>query len=299
MRGKRTQRYTARHLATGRRKAPPSAENRALWKLVICGAVFVLLVAVKLLFPEVASSLAQSASQLIGGNADFKEAFAAMGRAVSGEETVGESLQDAYTAVFNPSPLSLRVPEGEEQERQEETVPAQLSASTESSEPEQELTAEYPFETEQVAYSYTMPSLPDNASMAQRSLGFAYTTPLHGTLTSSFGWREHPIAGESRFHYGVDLAAETGTAICAFADGEVFATGESSTLGKYIILSHAQGYQTLYAHCSEIVKLSGSVSMGEIIAKVGQTGAATGAHLHFEFQDGTLYLNPIYYVDLG
>ena len=75
-------------------------------RLVICGAVFVLLVLVKLLFPETVDSLAQSAGQLIGRNADFKEAFAAVGRAISGEEPVGSSLQDAYTAVFNPSARS-------------------------------------------------------------------------------------------------------------------------------------------------------------------------------------------------
>ena len=69
----------------------------------MCGVIFVLLVAVKLLFPQTVSRLAQTAGELIGRDADFAEAFAAMGRAVSGEETVGDSLQDAYTAVFNPA----------------------------------------------------------------------------------------------------------------------------------------------------------------------------------------------------
>ena len=72
-------------------------------RLVICGAVFVLLVAAKLLFPEAVGRLADSARQLIGRDADFKEAFAAMGRAVSGEGPVGDSLQEAYSAVFNPA----------------------------------------------------------------------------------------------------------------------------------------------------------------------------------------------------
>ena len=72
-------------------------------RLTVCGVIFVLLVAVKLLFPQTVSRLAQTAGELIGRDADFKEAFAAMGRAVSGEEGVGDSLQDAYAAVFSPA----------------------------------------------------------------------------------------------------------------------------------------------------------------------------------------------------
>ena len=105
--------------------------------------------------------------------------------------------------------------------------------------------------------------------------------------------------GGSRFHYGVDLAADEGTDVVAFADGQVYASGESSTLGNYIMLSHAGGYVTLYAHCSRITAAGGSVSMGEKIAEVGSTGLATGPHLHFELHDGELYLNPIYYVAVG
>ena len=59
------------------------------------------------------------------------------------------------------------------------------------------------------------------------------------------------------------------------------------------------GYITLYAHCSRITASSGSVAMGEKIAEVGDTGLVTGPHLHFELHDGPLYLNPIYYVEVG
>ena len=72
-------------------------------RLVVCGVVFVLLVAAKLLFPEAVAGFARSAGRLIGRDADFREAFAAVGRAISGEEAVGQSLQEAYTAVFNPA----------------------------------------------------------------------------------------------------------------------------------------------------------------------------------------------------
>lgn len=133
--------------------------------------------------------------------------------------------------------------------------------------------------------------------MEQALLDFAYCTPVSGTLSSGFGYREHPLEGGERFHYGVDLAAASGTSICAFADGTVTAVGESTSYGKYCVLSHPGGYSTLYAHCSRVTAASGAaVAMGEKIAEVGQTGFATGPHLHFELQHDGVYLNPIYYV---
>lgn len=308
-------------------------------RLAVCGVIFVLLVAVKLLFPQTVSRLAQTAGDLIGRDADFKEAFAAMGRAVSGEEPVGDSLQDAYTAVFNPGEedavlasgtaavsdyldpaarlmrhYTLELPDPDEEEstgngEAEDTSPAaeQVAASlpveetAAVQEPPEEPAADQEVEetaTAAASQVYTMPALPENASLEQRNLGFAHTSPIVAPLTSPFGWREHPVSGGTKFHYGVDLGAETGTDICAFADGEVYATGDSSSLGYYIMIQHADGYMTLYAHCSKITVTSGAVTMGQKIAEVGETGIATGPHLHFELHHGDLYLNPIYYVEV-
>lgn len=326
----RTAGYRAKHLQRkrrktgGRRVAAGGKEDGALLRLVICGAVFVLLVALKLLFPRSVSALSQSAGQLLGRDADFKEAFAAVGRAVSGEEAPSESLQDAYTAVFGsaeiPAEAAAAFPaetegtaSGEQpQEMGQDTAEVVTGTAEQQPQPEtvgsgsetgaEIVSVEVPVEdvvTDTISYVYTMPPLPENASLEQRNLGFSCASPLVGTMTSPFGWREHPIEGEDRFHYGLDLAAETGTDICAFADGTVYATGESSTLGKYIMLEHPGGYITLYAHCDRVTVTGGSVVMGQKIAEVGQTGAATGPHLHFELHDGKLYLNPIYYVEVG
>ena len=152
--------------------------------------------------------------------------------------------------------------------------------------------------SEALSYVYTMPAPPENASLEQRNLGFDHRTPVLGALSSTFGWREHPVEGGNRFHYGVDLAAEEGTDILAFASGTVYATGESSTLGNYVMLQHQGGYITLYGHCREVTVTGGSVDMGDKNAEVGSTGLVTGPHLHFELHDGDLYLNPIYYVEV-
>ena len=108
------------------------------------------------------------------------------------------------------------------------------------------------------------------------------------------------MEGEERFHYGLDIGAAEGTAIACFADGTVTAVGESSSYGKYVTVSHEGGFSTLYAHCSRILAASGdTVGEGEPIAEVGETGMATGPHLHFELHKGSQYLNPIYYVALA
>ena len=77
------------------------------------------------------------------------------------------------------------------------------------------------------------------------------------------------------------------------------ATGESSSLGTYVMLTHPNNITTIYAHCSRVLVRSGQkVDMGEKIAEMGATGLATGPHLHLEILDGDTYLNPIYYVEV-
>jgi len=280
-----------------------------LLRLVICGVLFVLLVAVKVLFPQALGELSAAAGTLLIRDADFTEAFAAVGRAVSGEESVGDSLEDAYQAVFHPRQIPATRTVSRPSPASEGVVlsPGEAIRTLPLVHPlkqpgvEELLALTVEEETAPEAEGeglYAAISVPDNASLELRDLGFDSCTPVVGAVTSLFGWREHPISGGSKFHYGVDVAAPSGAAISAFADGSVYATGESSTLGKYIMLRHRDGYVSLYAHCSKVLKTSGEVAMGETIAEVGATGTATGPHLHFELQNGSVYLNPLYYLDV-
>ena len=140
--------------------------------------------------------------------------------------------------------------------------------------------------------------LPGNVDMLQRVLNFDYTDPVPaGDITSLFGARSDPLEGGGRFHYGLDIAGEEGAVISAFADGVVTAVGDSTDLGKYVTVTHEGGYSTLYAHCRRITASDGQqVRCGDPIAEMGDTGRATGVHLHFELHQDDVYLNPIYYV---
>lgn len=117
--------------------------------------------------------------------------------------------------------------------------------------------------------------------------GFALQFPLPGGLcekTSGYGWRTDPMGGQgSDFHYGIDLAVGTGTPVLAAADGVVRLAGSHKSYGNYLRILHADGDETLYAHLQYLFVRSGQqVTAGQVLGTVGQTGNATGPHLHFE-----------------
>ena len=114
--------------------------------------------------------------------------------------------------------------------------------------------------------------------------------PVSGPVTSGYGERIHPITGEESFHSGRDIAADEGDAISAVYDGEVIDVGVGELSGNYVKIDHGGGLVALYCYCSEVSAREGdAVRKGDIIAAVGQTGAATGPHLHFEIRvDGEL-----------
>lgn len=293
-----------------REERPRPRERRQLLQLVICSAIFVLLVAAKLVLPEPMARVNAKLSHAMEQNMDVRAVFSAVGRAVSGKSGLDETADEVYQAVFHPqkdeeavqaatqitasrAEGAIRVLRGYRQE-----IP--LGQTGQSQQTEEGSSDPGTAEVSTLAYVlYSNQNLPQDVSLEQAILDFDYCTPVSGALSSGFGYRDHPIEGEERFHYGVDLAANTGTEVDCFADGTVTAVGESSSYGKYCMVAHEGGYSTLYAHCSRITAPSGSaVRRGEKIAEVGETGFATGPHLHFELQKDGVYLNPIYYVSV-
>lgn len=112
-----------------------------------------------------------------------------------------------------------------------------------------------------------------------------------GTITSSFG----PRWGTT--HAGLDIGAQTGTAIYASDGGVVEVSGWYGGYGYAIIINHGNGYKTLYGHSSKLIAQVGQkVSKGQLIARVGSTGNSTGPHLHFEIIDNGSRKNPLNYV---
>lgn len=127
--------------------------------------------------------------------------------------------------------------------------------------------------------------------------GFPVAT---GYIGSGFGERTDPINGFGEYHTGIDFDAPAGTDITAVADGVVSFTGERPGYGNVVELDHGNGYMTRYAHNSKNLAVVGRrVHAGDVIAKVGSTGRATGPHCHFEVWLNGRAVNPRTYVNKG
>jgi len=112
--------------------------------------------------------------------------------------------------------------------------------------------------------------------------------PVCGAVSSGFGLRLDPFYGFPKFHKGIDIAAARGTPVSATADGDVSRAAWEGNYGKSIMLAHPGGLRTRYAHLDRILVRRGDpVCKGTLIGTVGETGRATGAHLHYEvLRDG-------------
>lgn len=120
-------------------------------------------------------------------------------------------------------------------------------------------------------------------------------------ITSSYGWRVHPIFKSRTFHSGVDMAAPYGTAIYASNSGKVIYSGWYGGYGKVVIIDHGkinnQNTSTLYAHMSASnVNVGEYVTKGQKVGNVGTTGYSTGPHLHFEVRKNGQTQNPLNYI---
>ena len=121
------------------------------------------------------------------------------------------------------------------------------------------------------------------------------------TVSSGYGYRRDPVYGSTKFHAGLDFAADTGTPVFATADGKVEVADRKSGYGNCVDIAHGYNYLTRYAHLSEIlVKEGQQVHRGEIVGKVGSSGKSTGPHLHYEVRFKEEPQNPVnyYFMDL-
>lgn len=269
-------------------------------KLYISAGIFIVLTAIKLLSPQAADVMREYISDALEMEKEQTQAIIALGTSLTKEgikegiyevfdflgkdESVEANTNQTPAPTMNPipeptpAPTPTASPEPTPTPTPEPTTPPKVAAFFES----QEEFSEY--------------EVPSDVSYELFTLPFEYTSPVKSDTSSGFGYRVHPISNEVKYHYGTDFAVNTGEKVHAFADGKIYACGECDSYGKYVIIDHADGCRTLYAHCSELLKGSGKVKMGDVIALSGATGAVTGPHLHFELMKGNTYLNPEFYI---
>jgi murein DD-endopeptidase MepM/ murein hydrolase activator NlpD len=117
--------------------------------------------------------------------------------------------------------------------------------------------------------------------------------PLEGPITSSFGERQDPINGEGAFHSGIDIGGLIGSPVRAAADGNVTGASMNAGYGREVVIDHGHDVTTIYGHLSVMSVVPGQhVMRGQIIGFVGQSGRATGPHLHYEVRVHNVPVNP-------
>jgi len=118
-------------------------------------------------------------------------------------------------------------------------------------------------------------------------------------MTSPFGYRTHPVHGDWRFHYGVDLAASSGTPIVATRSGVVTFAGYDWSAGYNVTIDHQDGFSSKYLHMTHYIVSAGQhVEQGQVIGYVGSTGTSTGPHLHFSILYNGSHVNPANYINI-
>ena len=127
---------------------------------------------------------------------------------------------------------------------------------------------------------------------------FAWPSNSSTRITSSYGYRTHPISGKQSLHRGIDIGAALGSNVLAAESGTVITAGWNNSYGYYITINHGGGLVTLYAHNSKLLVSKGDkVTKGQVIAKCGSTGNSTGPHIHFEVQLNGALQNPMNYLN--
>lgn len=156
--------------------------------------------------------------------------------------------------------------------------------------------SERQLERESIKLVYKISELSTGKNDNPESTG-SFSYPVRAPITSPFGPRRHPIFGVRSMHSGIDLAAPYGTPIKASEGGVVIYSGWYGGYGKVVILDHAKGFSTLYAHLSSTkVSVGARVKQGEVVGFEGSTGYATGPHLHFEVREQGKPKNPVIYL---
>lgn len=124
--------------------------------------------------------------------------------------------------------------------------------------------------------------------------------PVPGKISSKYGKRTDPMKNRKAFHPGIDFRGSTGDEVRATADAVVKIASANNTLGKYIILSHGNGFETTFAHLHKrLVKKGDTVTRGQVIGLIGNTGRSTGSHLHYGVSYNKKSIDPMKYLQVA
>lgn len=304
------QRHAPTHFEKKRKKAASvSWETRELKRLIWALLLFLTVFLGKKIYPDRMLTVEEEVIAVLGSNMELSGVFQRLGTCLEDPNDLLHGIGTFCVEVFGAQPAS--------KETQNALIPPQLPESyvgllsTEGIDhtilctralPDPEPQSTIPAVGTILAVGDTRGSEPPNGyTMDKLSLGaIEPVAPVFGVLTSGYGYRDHPISGKHRFHSGVDIAADEGTPIAAFAGGKVEYVGESNSYGLYLQIDHGNGVKSFYAHCRELcVRKDQQIETGETVALVGSTGTSTGPHLHLELKCEGIRVDPAHYMSFA
>ncbi|MDD4850229.1 MAG: M23 family metallopeptidase [Gemmiger sp.] len=254
--------------------APQKADsNLLLWaQLLICGLAVAAVLVLRTVQPATYATLREAFTQALRPESSnfLTEQRQFVKFAMGGWDAVYQAAQEVFAQLTTAPGAAQQAPQ-----------PGPGSVATAESAPER------------TRHGHTA-SPPGGSSNEAYQPRFALAAPLQGNLclTSCYGWRADPLQRKAEdFHTGADLAAAEGTPVLAAAGGVVRQARYSTSYGNYLRVLHPGGDETLYAHLQYLfVRPGQAVKVGECLGTVGQTGDATGPHLHFELlHEGVRY----------
>lgn len=279
-RKRRYSRYN--YYSRGRRyKNSDKFVNRTVKQIFVCGIVFLIIIGLKRADTPLTNLIISKITEMLSYTVDINSAYDSVETFVDKTGLFEQGKEDKNDIIsVVPTPALTKEDNGVNGERQENTGDPSAVEST--------------GDGKQVESASSTIKEEEDTIISQKIVA-----PLQGVVTSKLGLRVHPIEKKSRFHYGIDIAGEKGTSFVAALDGQVEEVGNDATNGNYIKLKHEEDISTFYAHCSEIsVKKGQNVKQNQVIGKVGDTGAVSGAHLHFEIWKKGIVLDPLQYISL-
>lgn len=211
-------------------------------------------------------------------------------------------LQASFFSILDELELALRAPKGSLPRRVLIQARVTMEVEVENSEqrfgtPPKELNDRVGKLFGAIALHMRAAAPPDDRRPKMLEGSLALIWPVSPVIvTSGFGYRRDPILGREnvRFHAGVDLGGESGDVVNASAPGRVVGAGWLGGHGRAVVVQHAGGYQTMYAHLRSIlVELGAEVEAGTPVGLMGTSGRSTGTHLHFEVSRGGVPLDPL------
>ena len=268
-----------------------SFEKRTGIRTIAAGAAFLLLFGLaKTDIPQLQSAKIYVARALIS-TTDIQKTQASF-------QQFCTTLSNQYTFLSKYWPVGAQ-PDAAQASPENGEVPEALPASGESPD-----TGEAPMvQTDPSAALGLVAEAAEPAPPAPPEFSFPETVditpPIQGEITSPFGGREHPVNQTASNHRGVDIAANHGASISPAAPGKVIKVGYDDVDGNHIVIQHTARAKTLYAHMDTIAVAEGDiVERDTAIGTVGETGLATGPHLHFELWENDTCIDPERYIRL-